>query len=112
MLLMRRLVFFVKRRTEYELLIGDCDSDVCSSDLSPAGGVVAHPQVGPSGPRHFLGLAQAPGRDPFMVTGEQRLRHRAALPVGWPRVVGIRSEERRLGAEVGSTCRSGWSTCH
>ena len=32
---------------------------------------------------------QPPGSYLFVVTGKQNLRHHAALPVGWPRIMGI-----------------------
>src|SRR3546814_8771066 len=75
--------FFFKQKTAYEMRISDWSSDVCSSDLRA-------------------------GR-----------RHRAAEPLSLPldrdlkqRVRGRRSEERRVGKECVSTCRSRWSPYH
>src|SRR3546814_6266671 len=90
--------FFFKQKTAYELRISDWSSDVCSSDLrvriepSPAlaerirtGGAQRTQRVQPRDAR-FL----CPPSGLLM----QRLR---------------RSEERRVGKEWISTCRSRWS---
>src|SRR3546814_4333634 len=77
--------FFFKQKTAYEMRISDWSSDVCSSDLRAAR----------SGARR--------GR-----------RHR--VPAGSARQprspCGARSEERRVGKECVSTCRSRWSPYH
>src|SRR3546814_8031894 len=80
------LFFFFKQNTAYEMRISDWSSDVCSSDL--CGG----------GRRHGGARASC---------ARCRLRHAASLqrPRG-------RSEERRVGKECVSTCRSRWSTYH
>src|SRR3546814_8148074 len=80
-------VFFFKQKTAYEMRISDWSSDVCSSDLrgpGPRSSGPDRPSTGsPSGP-----------------TG---------CPAGTPR---SRSEERRVGKECVSTCRSRWSPYH
>src|SRR3546814_7053412 len=78
------LVF--KQKTAYEMRISDWSSDVCSSDLSRR-------RVDPARRSCCLGGGRNPG-------GAHR---RADL------VVRTRSEERRVGKECVSTCRSRWS---
>src|SRR3546814_2090093 len=84
--------FFFKQKTAYEMRISDWSSDVCSSDL-PGG--VARDEVGNAAQRDLFGR-EAVG---------------AALVdrcISRPR----RSEERRVGKECVSTCRSRWSPYH
>src|SRR3546814_17883980 len=81
------VVVFFKQKTSYEMRISDWSSDVCSSDLSGRWRVFASPvcclhDTGPC----LLACQPCP-----------------AAPVGW------RSEERRVGKECVSTCRSRWS---
>src|SRR3546814_3386818 len=80
--------FFFKQKTAYEMRISDWSSDVCSSDL-------------------WQGRA---------VDGQCRDRHRARQSVdrdGAARTDDrARSEERRVGKECVSTCRSRWSPYH
>src|SRR3546814_10514665 len=88
--------FFFKQKTAYEMRISDWSSDVCSSDL-PRGmrlAVVADRLAVPQHPA-CLGPAE-PGQD-------AQQRGLAAA---------IRSEERRVGKECVSTCRSRWSPYH
>src|SRR6184192_4444550 len=75
--------FFFKQKTAYEMSIGDWSSDVCSSDLAPA--------------------VEAPPR----VARPRRAWKWAALAP----VAAARSEERRVGKECQSTCRSRGSPC-
>src|SRR3546814_3872549 len=86
------LFFFFKQKTAYEMRISDWSSDVCSSDLLTSRRVTH---------RH----EEAPGIDgPFTVPlAAFKYAH------GGP---GIRSEERRVGKECVSTCRSRWSPYH
>src|SRR3546814_19943102 len=94
------LVFFFKQKTAYEVRISDWSSDVCSSDLrARRSGTVAAPgeandslhRTPPSLPRHL-----------------HRNLVRSWTDGGAP----VRSEERRVGKECVSTCRSRWSTYH
>src|SRR3546814_3187680 len=78
--------FFFKQKTAYEMRISDWSSDVCSSDLKPA-----QDQPGTAG----IG---------------QRLQ--PVERVGIARQDMQRSEERRVGKECVSTCRSRWSPYH
>src|SRR3546814_3737697 len=88
------MFFFFKQKTAYEMRISDWSSDVCSSDLS------SHLLHGHDPRRHFAYLNIA-GHTDFMCLYHQ-IRGRARL----------RSEERRVGKECVSTCRSRWSPYH
>src|SRR3546814_1816852 len=79
--------FFFKQKTAYEVRISDWSSDVCSSDLAVLQG-------------HRRGRREQQLPAPY---GE-RLLHPDALRGG--------SEERRVGKECVSTCRSRWSPYH
>src|SRR3546814_3408839 len=78
--------FFFKQKTAYEMRISDWSSDVCSSDLSSA---ASSPPTSSSS-----------GRNSTHPTATCR-----SLPSS-------RSEERRVGKECVSTCRSRWSPYH
>src|SRR3546814_10448153 len=86
------IVFFFKQKTAYEMRISDWSSDVCSSDL----------HVGP-----YILLFQLSQRllgstfDEFFEIELLKLVRRDD-----------RSEERRVGKECVSTCRSRWSPYH
>src|SRR3546814_2839878 len=90
------IFFFFKQKTAYEMRISDWSSDVCSSDLSSVRGPCrCRELVRLSAPRSRLGpgvhsaRGEGQGSDPRQ-----------------------RSEERRVGKECVSTCRSRWSPCH
>src|SRR3546814_5202690 len=89
-------IFFFKQKTAYEMRISDWSSDVCSSDLRRQGaGLRRYRRDVAFGLRHAArGIRQADRKD---LAG-----HEAAL----------RSEERRVGKECVSTCRSRWSPNH
>src|SRR3546814_4510593 len=85
--------FFFKQKTAYEMRISDWSSDVCSSDLAPERGELA------------------------IDVGALVAVLRAAHPVDGVGSVLFadfqkRSEERRVGKECVSTCRSRWSPYH
>src|SRR3546814_7889715 len=89
--------FFFKQKTAYEMRISDWSSDVCSSDLVPV-------------------IGQGTWR-----MGEEASLHKkevAALRLGIELgmtlidTAEMRSEERRVGKECVSTCRSRWSPSH
>src|SRR3546814_7010200 len=100
--------FFFKQKTAYEMRISDWSSDVCSSDLrAPRGSTSPKP-------RATAPLARGrPARDP-----EDRRRGPKADVVApsdskpAPKRRPGRSEERRVGKECVSTCRSRWSPSH
>src|SRR3546814_4479792 len=82
-------VFFFKQKTAYEMRISDWSSDVCSSDL------------------------------PVRPTTHVRMRGSGVLPpdievtpASVQASLNTRSEERRVGKECVSTCRSRWSQYH
>src|SRR3546814_6932966 len=96
------IVFFFKQKTAYELRISDWSSDVCSSDLE---GLCRRKPVAAD-------LSPPPQPSPIEGEGAYRVRHNNPLPpcgggIGWGR-----SEERRVGKECVSTCRSRWSPYH
>src|SRR3546814_9923744 len=100
--------FFFKQKTAYEVRISDWSSDVCSSDLGDWQDLV--------------------DRVPFRLTDEQeaaieKLVQRLSAKqvsstlinadVGMGKsIVYQRSEERRVGKECVSPCRSRWSPYH
>src|SRR3546814_6300343 len=100
--------FFCKQKTAYEMRISDWSSDVCSSDLPHRAAV--------RGREHFSNSAV--GRD-WIAFGEDRFEAEATIVVrakGDPQPRDSRghrrSEERRVGKECVSTCRSRWSPYH
>src|SRR3546814_2047136 len=105
------LFFFFKQKTAYEMRISDWSSDVCSSDLpqinsnvdlyDPANfGWYSGSRVNVQDERRKI---KTKGVRSNLTWGDQRLN----LRVG-----GARSEERRVGKECVSTCRSRWSPYH
>src|SRR3546814_4099391 len=83
------LFFFVKQKTAYEMRISDWSSDVCSSDLHVATGA-------------GLGLSD--------IARKSSEPLKASLQPVSDEL--SRSEERRVGKECVSTCRSRWSPYH
>src|SRR3546814_3091781 len=100
----RLFFFFFKQKTAYEMRISDWSSDVCSSDLQPAQ---------PRDADHPLAIV---AREEMVMEVEDP--EFGPLPLARParddlaRLAGIRSEERRVGKECVSTCRSRWSPYH
>src|SRR3546814_8644830 len=90
-------VFFFKQKTAYEMRISDWSSDVCSSDLGHTGSVDGHVPCG-SADTHDVGRTGA--RAYFLAFRIIMLSN------------ALRSEERRVGKECVSTCRSRWSQYH
>src|SRR3546814_4392450 len=91
--------FFFKQKTPYEVRIGDWSSDVCSSDL-------LHVEVaGHSLDRHVrIQLERTPADREILLRSLTQGPLQSALA--------DRSEERRVGKECVSTCRSRWSPHH
>src|SRR3546814_2200486 len=88
-------IFFFKQKTAYEMRISDWSSDVCSSDLLSrairyAGQVLV--EIIPS---------IYSDRETIRIIGEDMTEKLVS-----------RSEERRVGKECVSTCRSRWSPYH
>src|SRR3546814_19774803 len=110
--------FFFKQKTAYEMRISDWSSDVCSSDLFQrkfeSGG---RPFIAVSCSERIIGAV--------IFSGDYKHAPYSQRP-GWPdRSIfsgpdarsgtdssGRRSEERRVGKECVSTCRSRWSPYH
>src|SRR3546814_13790539 len=102
--------FFFKQKTAYEMRISDWSSDVCSSDLpqravryavictlaSVAGGMLGY------GIGFFL----------YESVGLALLGALGLTDAFQPAACYLRSEERRVGKECVSTCRSRWSPYH
>src|SRR3546814_4757258 len=111
-------MFFFKQKTAYEMRISDWSSDVCSSDLAPVQTDINCDQV--------KGQTAAQGQPPDDILG---VRHgmtlqnvKNVLRCTNPLFIfeekegnnsnltnRTRSEERRVGKECVSTCRSRWS---
>src|SRR3546814_5981264 len=86
--------FFFKQKTAYEMRISDWSSDVCSSDL-------------------FVGDEDLNAQTITWLSGKANVRkHRTTGERPLERFARDeqRSEERRVGKECVSTCRSRWST--
>src|SRR3546814_6494092 len=105
--------FFFKQKTAYEMRISDWSSDVCSSDL------VAIEHLGAPPVRRRLQPSQLDrAGNPQAVlqgrTDEAALGGVDRQPQIGPRARQgqVRSEERRVGKECVSTCRSRWSPYH
>src|SRR3546814_14744304 len=120
--------FFFKQKTAYEMRISDWSSDVCSSDLGPrrqpawkakadaaelpeimVGGENQRVGLGTNGQRHAetpADMLHDPRRasEAFGAVDHLRMPTRAAIEA--------RSEERRVGKECVSTCRSRWAPYH
>src|SRR3546814_8195272 len=109
---------FFKQKTAYEVRISDWSSDVCSSDLERSAhmrlirGRNTQPEVRVRQLLHAMGYRfrlqrrDLPGSPDIVLP-----KHRIVIFVHgcfWHQ----RSEERRVGKECGSTCRSWWSPSH
>src|SRR3546814_2417868 len=95
--------FFFKQKTAYDVRISDWSSDVCSSDLN--GPLIAVRLNILS--RKTLGGIQT--NLDSQVIGADRRPIQGLYAAG---EVAGRSEERRVGKECVSTCRSRWSPYH
>src|SRR3546814_3591405 len=100
--------FFFKQKTAYEMRISDWSSDVCSSDL--LGAPVRRPVVVRQVEVRHAPVERPPQDRPLGLLGPvvaevlpQPERERRQPE---------RSEERRVGKECVSTCRSRWSPYH
>src|SRR3546814_5414139 len=91
-------LFFFKQKTAYEMRISDWSSDVCSSDL----------------PANMKTSAKKDGGD-WVLNGSKMWitnGNVADIAIVWAQTDDGRSEERRVGKECVSTCRSRWSPDH
>src|SRR3546814_5465483 len=96
-------VFFFKQKTAYDMRISDWSSDVCSSDLNESA-------------RRYEAFSLCGSDVPGQTYDGDRPR---SAPVPRPGFMNegdtartSRSEERRVGKECVSTCRSRWSPYH
>src|SRR3546814_9860671 len=99
------LFFFFKQKTAYELRISDWSSDVCSSDL------ICELMISTA---LLVALIGQLGMATWMWFETCELMVFTALPrvlIGQLRMA-IRLEERRVGEECVSKCRSRWWQCH
>src|SRR3546814_7047794 len=91
--------FFFEQKTAYEMRISDWSSDVCSSDLlldtsRSLSAKLKRARPPPAIAPYWLSLMRPAARSCRATSGETR------------------SEERRVGKECVSTCRSRWSPYH
>src|SRR3546814_15031897 len=108
------MFFFFKQKTAYEMRISDWSSDVCSSDLVTRTRLCAGADNRPSSrPARHCGENLYRGRS-FRVnccrTTQFHSRHTTRKWLN--QTSRLRSEERRVGKECVSTCRSRWSPYH
>src|SRR3546814_5622316 len=104
------MFFFYKQKTAYEMRISDWSSDVCSSDLEAAAVPAGLVPPGREG-RRRTGAAPRPARLRVRLPAA-RHRDLPARDQLLPAERADRSEERRVGKECVSTCRSRWSPYH
>src|SRR3546814_2668190 len=99
--------FFFKQKTAYEMRISDWSSDVCSSDLCCSSSQLLSLRL-----KEQQLLAKYHDDSPFV----QDVRREISLVNNFlqkaQQEVATRSEERRVGKECVSTCRSRWSPYH
>src|SRR3546814_8205405 len=99
------MFFFFMQKTAYEMRISDWSSDVCSSDLSTP--LAAKLLVPPPPLRSsMVPMSKMPRR----VSPTSRLLSPFRSTFWFSAL--LRSEERRVGKECVSTCRSRWSPYH
>src|SRR3546814_4527227 len=101
------MFFFFKQKTAYEMRISDWSSDVCSSDLEAefaiAGAATSDDTIRPA-IRNFRRISNIPFEKEFGHRYHCHCDHARKLS----RERMGRSEERRVGKECVSTCRSRW----
>src|SRR3546814_12896488 len=104
-----RYCFFFKQKTAYEMRISDWSSDVCSSDLvskpSCIGGGSGYGSNG-------LGSTMPATRTVISIRGKAQCIQDRSRSGRRSHSCTQRSEERRVGKECVSTCRSRWSAVH
>src|SRR3546814_19805744 len=104
--------FFFKQKTAYEMRISDWSSDVCSSDLERVASASTmsvaewHADLGMA--KVVQGRVHGRKRKWAQYFGHAEPRLRTASDGA----TACRSEERRVGKECVSTCRSRWSPDH
>src|SRR3546814_9098177 len=101
MIALRCVFFFFKQKTAYEMRISDWSSDVCSSDL------IWGKRLDIIGMGR-IGQAVARRAKAFGLSIHYHNRKRVHESVEQELEATYRSEERRVGKECVSTCRSRW----
>src|SRR3546814_3139994 len=98
------LFCFFKQKTAYEMRISDWSSDVCSSDLAE---LLLRILEEPEAQTGHINLGRPEIREAADAT-------KLVLLLGEAHILEPkdRSEERRVGKECVSTCRSRWSPYH
>src|SRR3546814_5458045 len=98
-------VFFFKQKTAYEMRISDWSSDVCSSDLDRVErrGIVLQRDIARVDRTQLFDQQ-------FAERGLERSEPLSRMIAQYR--IDARSEERRVGKECVSTCRSRWSPYH
>src|SRR3546814_18751216 len=110
-------VFFCKQKTAYEMRISDWSSDVCSSDLqlvATSAGSMPTASIASISVNACLTLGGPDTESRIAAPGDTPLIVSTASPGSPARSTPSRqrSEERRVGTECVSTCRSRWSPYH
>src|SRR3546814_5792812 len=114
------MFFFVKQKTAYEMRISDWSSDVCSSDLLDGKtGTLIKDKLQEKG---LVGLVYWENGFRNLTNSQKPVQTSADFQGLKLRVMQnnvfletfrkLRSEERRVGKECVSTCRSRWSPDH
>src|SRR3546814_3376903 len=109
-------VFFFKQKTAYEMRISDWSSDVCSSDLDLLEQIMDRVAEFVEQRRRVVDADQR--RLAVRGFGEIIVVRREDVALAAQRLLAAigrhpcRSEERRVGKECVSTCRSRWSPYH
>src|SRR3546814_14961922 len=92
---------FFKQKTAYEMRISDWSSDVCSSDLEEGGAMQGKAC-------HGAETSRRGGRAPRPARRGREAHFRLGFVAPDP----LRADERRVGKECVSQCRSRWSPYH
>src|SRR3546814_7073646 len=100
--------FFFKQKTAYEMRISDWSSDVCSSDLDE----LSYDKYNEKADRIFRVVQHGTWSGGEFNLAVTSAPYASALKSDYPEVEDARSEERRVGKECVSTCRSRWSPYH
>src|SRR3546814_8567960 len=105
-------VFFFKQKTAYEMRISDWSSDVCSSDLRLSFHSRSSSVQGWLQRRSAQTTIVIPAKAGTHWFSQQGPSSRGVSRGKRAQSVRRRSEERRVGQECVSTCRSRWSQYH
>src|SRR3546814_17818267 len=109
-------IFFFKQKTAYEMRISDWSSDVCSSDLTAA----TAESTPPESPQITRPLPTCARISAILVARNSAIVQSPVSPQTWRAKLAMRrapsgvwsSDERRVGKECVSTCRSRRSPYH